>query len=245
MNLQFLSRQAIGRLFREVANNTSRYLAGSTEELISTSDCRVSKIEVSDPPSLLDNKGDVKSDVVCAKLIYQWLSALTPVVAADERLWTYLSHVAFAEYMVKRWQTGLERAGKKNDVIIDRWFFKGEGARTKMHNGISRLWWFAHVTYDSKRANPFELTEVLLSLQDIQTAFLERSLGLCSPLLQVILEVIQVHSEELDAAPERGDIFQEWAKDIRLRGGAFLLDAVPKDRLTFVVEQSLRNRLPG
>lgn len=243
MNLQYITREVTDRLASEVGKNIDVYRAGQTHGLISASDCRLSRFEVPDAPVLLAPSGDCMTDTECTKLIYQWLSALSPVQAADERLWAYLTHAVYAEYMHKRWETGLLRAEKQEDVVIDRWFYKGEGARTKMHNGISRLWWFGHVTYDSGRANPFELTETLLSLQDIQTALLERSLGLCRPLVQTVLEAISKFASQLEKTPKRGDVIQEWAKDIRLRGGAFLLDVVPQERLTFVVEQSLRERL--
>jgi hypothetical protein len=87
------------------------------------------------------------------------------------------------------------------------------------------------------------LTNVLLSLQDIQVAFLERSLGRCKPLLRVVLETIQKNQDNLRKTPKSGDVIQEWAKEIRLYGGAYLLDAVPPERLLFVVQSKLRARL--
>ncbi len=144
--------------------------------------------------------------------------------------------------MHKRWGAGLARAENPEDVVIDRWFFKGEGARTKMHNGISRLWWFGHVTHDLG-TTPFELTETLLSLQDIQTAILERSLGRCPAVVKAVLEALRKYWTQLEKTPQRGNLIQEWAKEIRLRGGAYVLDTVPEQRLRYVVESSLQQRL--
>ena len=127
--------------------------------------------------------------------------------------------------------------------MLDRWFFRGRGLRTSVHNAVSRLWWFGYLTYDHTRQDPFELTSVLLSLQDIQTAFLERTLGPCKPLPRAVLETVQKHQEDLRNTPKSGDVIQEWAKEIRLYGGAYVLDAVPPERLAFVVQSKLRARL--
>lgn len=243
MSLEFLSREAADKLAHDAGKNLDLYRAGKTESSIRTSDCRVSRVDAVAAPDLLDTTGEPKSDAEASQLIFQWLSKLTPVQAADERLWVLLTHRTFAQYVHKRWGKGLERATQPEALIVDRWFFRGTGVATFVRNGISRLWWFGHLTYDNRRANPFELTDVLLSLQDIQVAFLERSLGRCKPLLRAVLETVQKHQEDLRMTPKSGDVIQEWAKEIRLYGGAYLLDAVPPERLAFVVQSKLRARV--
>lgn len=244
MSLEFLSREATDRLVREVKGNLEAYRTGQTEALISEADCRMSRIESIEPPQLLTVDGEPKSDAEAAKMVFQWLSNLTPVQASDERLWVLLAHREFAKYSHKRWgQQRFESAKNPDAVVLDRWFYRGQALRTCVHNSISRLWWFGHLTYDANRANPFELTDVLLSLQDIQTAFLERSLGPCRPLLQAVLETVRRHSEELRNTRDRGDLIQDWAKEVKLYGGSFLLDEVPAKRLVFVLENMLRSRL--
>ena len=139
---------------------------------------------------------------------------------------------------------GLRRfLGQDSFELLKSRSFRGTGVATFVRNGISRLRRFGHLTYDNKRTNPFELTDVLLSLQDIQVAFLERSLGRCRPLLRAVLETVQKHQDDLQTTPKSRDVIQEWAKEIRLYGGAYLLDAVPADRLTYVVRSKLRARL--
>lgn len=243
MSLEFLSREAADKLAHDVGKNLDAYREGKTAALIRTGDCRVSRVEAVTPPDLLDAQGNPKTDAEASQLIYQWLSGLTPVQAADERLWVFLTHRVFARYVHQRWGSSLDGSTQPENRVLDRWFFRGSSVATFVRNGISRLWWFGHATYDSKRANPFELTDVLLSLQDIQVAFLERSIGRCRPLLRTVLEVVKKHESALRNTPKSGDVIQEWAKEIRLYGGAYLLDAVPPDRLAFVVESKLRARL--
>ncbi len=243
MSLEFLSRDAADKLAHDVGKNLDTYRTGKTDSLIRMSDCRVSRLDAVTAPDLLDATGEPKSDGEASQLIFQWLGKLTPVQAADERLWVLLTHRTFANYVHKRWGKGLERATQPEALVVDRWFFRGTGVATFVRNGISRLWWFGYLTYDNKRTNPFELTDILLSLQDIQVAFLERSLGRCKPLLRAVLETVQKHEEDLRKTPKSGDVIQEWAKEIRLYGGAYVLDAVPTERLAFVVRSKLRTRL--
>jgi hypothetical protein len=244
MNLEFLTREATDSLAREVANNIPAYRLGQTAGLIKQDESKRSRVEVVSPPDLLDEHGECKSDAEASKLVFQWLSHLTPVQASDERLWVLLSHREFGAYVHKRWAgKRFESATKPDAVVLDRWFYRGQGLRTCVHNGLSRLWWFGHLTYDAKRANPFELTDILLSLQDIQTAFLERSLGPCAALLKTVLETLRNFEKDLREASNTGDLIQEWAKEIRLFGGSYLIDEVPEERLSFVLENTLRSRL--
>jgi len=242
MSLEFLAREATDRLAENVAKNLEVYRSGNTAALIAASDCHVSKIETAPPPRL-DDLAEDKQDTLATQRVFQWLSQLTPVQAADERLWVLLTHRYFSNYVHKRWGGGLDSATKPAELVLRRWFFRGSGLATFVQNALSRLWWFGYLTYDNTRANPFELTEVLLSLQDIQTAFLERSLGRCRPLLRAVLEAIKQHENEFGSAPNRGQAVQQWAKEINLYGGAYLLDAVPPERLAFVVQSKLRARL--
>ncbi len=245
MSLEFVSREATDKLAREVADNLEAYRTGQTQALIRTSDCRVSRIDAIAPPDLVNATGDYKPDAEASQLIFQWLSHLTPVQASDERLWILLTHCLFSRYVHARWGGSLEGSTRPEDRVLDRWFFRGSGVATFVRNGISRLWWFGYLTYDNKRPNPFELTDILLSLQDIQVAFLERSLGRCKPLLRAVLETVKKHQIALRQTPNSGDVVQEWAKEIRLYGGAYVLDAVPPERLLFVLNQMLLARITG
>ena len=197
MNLEFLSREVTDKLAQEVAENLDAYRIGKTEGLVRARDHRVSRIEGVAPPELLNSEGECKPDAQATQLVFQWLSNLTPVQAADERLWVFLTHRVFHRYVHQRWGSSLEGSTQPENRVLDRWFFRGTGVATFVRNGISRLWWFGYLTYDSKRPNPFEFTDALLSLQDIQVAFLERSLGRCRPLLRAVLETVKKHEAAL------------------------------------------------
>jgi len=62
-------------------------------------------------------------DLENTKTLYTALSHLTPMQAADERLWVYLSHVTHWDYMRKRW--GVEQYSDNprfSQVMQERYF---------------------------------------------------------------------------------------------------------------------------
>jgi hypothetical protein len=62
-------------------------------------------------------------------------------------------------------------------------------------------------------------------------------------LLKAVLDTVKKYQEVLGQTPNNGDVIQEWAKEIRLYGGSYLLDELPQERLLFVLENSLRSRM--
>jgi len=242
MNLPFLSQEATDRLIRNIPANLGRYRSGETSELINDVDCRASRIEVADPPPLTGTEGSASEDFNASRRVFQWLADLTPVQASDERLWVYLTHRVYPEYVHARWGSALDGSTQPTARVEDRWFFRGEGVATFVRNGLSRLWWFGYLTYDRGLGDHFEFTEILLGLQEIQVAMLERRFGRSRNVLRAILEILK-RSNRLEEVPRRGGVIQGWAKDINTYGGAFILDALPQDRLLFVFQRLLKERI--
>ena len=111
--------------------------------------------------------------------------------ASDKRLWTYLTHVHFWDYMKKVWEVDFSKDKSKIiDFIRDRYFLNTLNIRSLTHNGISRLWWYTHLTVDHSRKDNYELTKVLLSLQDIPVSLLERSMGSSNNVRKAVLEFL-------------------------------------------------------
>ncbi|MBE7476011.1 MAG: hypothetical protein B6D44_00325 [Ignavibacteriales bacterium UTCHB2] len=135
--------------------------------------------------------------------LYSEFKSITETQASDNRLWTYLSHINLWEYMRKRWPA--EKLGEESEdlfdelsvknrqanFIISRYHLKTPNRRRLLRNGISRLWWYAHLTYDDKRSDPFELTRILLAHQDKAQNLLERSLGSDNKILVAVLEYLK------------------------------------------------------
>ena len=164
-------------------------------------------------------------DLVNSKRVFLALKELTPVQAADERLWAYLAHTVGWRYMRTRWDVDKFRGGaeKRRQYIRDRYFFMPNRDRALVRNGIARLWTYAYVTYDENRADPFELTAVLLQKLDIAQQLLERSFSRVPHLPRAVMEVVRTYpQDELDLT-DRG-AFRDIVRHINRVGGVTILD---------------------
>lgn len=101
-----------------------------------------------------------KDDFENMKIIYTNMKTLSDSQASDERLWAGLCHTIFWNYMQVRWP--LSSAKNDNEKYIINHYFLKNNIRGLLLNGVSRLWWYARLTYDEGNSrDPFELTEYL------------------------------------------------------------------------------------
>lgn len=166
-----------------------------------------------------------EKDAEGAERLYELLkNKLTPAQATDPRLWCYMTHESCWDYMMKRWEI-------VGDIdIAGRYLIKGSGRRSYTRNGIARLWWFAHLTYDESRTDRYELTKLLLKTQNIQHHLLERNFGMNKNILKIILEI----SKENHNIFLTGNIQSKMAKLAKLInrwGGVRLLDCLAKEEI--------------
>src|SRR5260370_25358345 len=215
MNLPFLSSGSVETLRRNLPENQSAYLTGQARNLLQSAQVEQSKIQVDEPPDLVLPAADDLEDATNSRRIYQWLNRLDPVQASDVRVWTYLTHDFYADYTFKRWP--IEKTSDVLTRIRERYFVEGQGLASLVRNAIARLWWFGYLTYDEKaEGDTFELTDVLVSLQDIQVAFLERAIGRSRRILKTALRAWQERVKRGDDIKGKGRAIQVWARLVRL-----------------------------
>ncbi|MGA3285433.1 MAG: DUF6339 family protein [Verrucomicrobiota bacterium] len=245
MNLKFISIRALAELRSQIDVNRPAYLAGQAGTVLKSLNPATAVLESrisADPPPNLEMPSDSGlHDAENVRRVFQWLHHLTPVQASDPRLWVYLTHGPYADYTVARWP--IDADTNVADRIRDRYFLEGEGLASLVRNSVARLWWFGYLTRDSKQADPFELADVLLSLQDIQVAFLERAIGRSPRILHGALRLWKKMISERGNIPQQGSVVQKWAKLIRLHGGVVLLDALPEQQLQNVIWLKLGDAL--
>jgi len=121
-------------------------------------------------------------------LLYENIIGLNPTIASDSRLWTYLTHVRFWDYMKKRWP--IDNLEDPKGRIMDRYHLKYLKLESLTRNGIARLWWYVHLTVDENRKDKYELTKILLSRAEIAVGLLERALGSNRNIRIAILEFL-------------------------------------------------------
>jgi hypothetical protein len=141
-----------------------------------------SSIEISEDLELSPSPQD---DLESSIKIFEAFKKLDRVQANDRRLWVALTHDKFFTYTQERWQITSESS---DQVILRRFHFEGSSLEARMRNSISRLWWAAKITYDENREDPYELTRVLWSKQQLQQSVVERSYGTYSTVVRGILE---------------------------------------------------------
>lgn len=133
------------------------------------------------PKIVKANKGKLKMpdgtnyyDFENSKIIFEAYKNLTPLQASDIRLWTYLAHTDYYEYMCRRWASVKKKsASNPSKYILDHWFISSPAQSNLLRHGIAGLWWTAYLTYDETRTDSYELTNVLYRQLDFAT----RTLG--------------------------------------------------------------------
>jgi hypothetical protein len=246
MNLRYFSNSFLQRLRAGASGNLSSYGANSAwiETFAAGAHYLLESHQVVGPPPVLEGMaGDAeKYDAENAKRVYEWLGPLSPALAMEERLWAYLTHHAFAEYMAARWPAREEQA------IHRRYLFEGKSFAALSRNGIARLWWGAYLTRDPARENPYELTATLFLRQDIQVALLERSLGKCDRVRFAVLDFLRVNAGSL-SSESFGKRIQIIVRELNLHGGVVVLDALASSEilahLQLVAERLMSPTVPS
>ena len=243
MPLNILRESFLDRLRGAISQNESRYtqgkswlsdFAGSTHWSINTG------LEPLERLVLLEPDGDDLKDLQNAIRLHNALSFLTPVQARDPRLWTYLAHVDLWSYMRKRWHVERYRSdpNKIERFIVTRYFVSQNQSRAFLRNGIARLWWYARLTHEPERANPYELTAVLLDQLDITQTLLERNLGRIPHLLSGFLDFLLRHRPELLGSGDgKRSHIRHLAKYLNQYGGVTLLDCLTRTEIITLLEE--------
>ena len=171
----------------------------------------------------MPNKRD-KKDAENARIVHSALTSLTPADASDPRLWTYLTHVTCWTYMRARWNMNEKDEGQQQlNYIREHYFLSGN--RAVVRNGIARLWWYGHLTHDESLADPYELTDVLLSQLDIAQQVVERSIGRAPAVRRGFLTFLMERRDELLVSGGKArDAIRHLAKQLHFVGGRAVLD---------------------
>lgn len=166
-----------------------------------------------------------KVDIVNSIRLYEALKGKIDITqATDSRLWAYLSHETYWDFMIIRWPP-------EKQSILDRFFVNGSDSRALSRNGIARLWWFANLTVREKNPFPYELTAILLSNQNIQHGFLERRFGRSRKVLHTSLDFIRDNYEHFYEGSTKPKV-DELSKIINRLGGVRLLDCQTSEEIT-------------
>lgn len=200
-------------------------------------------LELAAPLKLLLPVGSDLKDLENAKIVHRAFPNLTPFLAGDRRLWTRLTHVECWAYMRKRWDVANKTFDddKKQRYVLAHYFVPQAQSRALLRNGIARLWWYAHLTHDATRSDPYELTKELLSLLDIAKEILERNMGRAKYVRTGFLDFLRQNGDRLGSTSEqKRKSIRRLAKALNLRGGVTLLDCLDAQDVTAILEAELQ-----
>lgn len=187
---------------------------------------------------LVSAKRPSEEDAQNAILVYEALPNLTPHQAAEERLWTYLTHLEGAEYVAHRWLRSRPRPKTLSDDVkrVRNHFFVIGNRGLIRDNGLSRLWWMARIAHRADPDDPLRFLQILLYLQDVRSALIERpSTSMNYRVLRAIYAVMRQNFEDQGKTLFTRNCFREWMKNLNRKGGVLLLDAMPDESLNQVI----------
>ena len=145
--------------------------------------------------SFVDPQPQKPHDFENAKVFYQELKTMTATQATDHRLWVYLCHVPFMDYLRKRRPIEKQPEAKKVQYVLDHWFLENPGPSALKSNDLFLFWWGPHLTYDKDRADPFELTKELFSMLDYTRHLLSGYQGRSRDFTHAVLEFVIEHPD--------------------------------------------------
>ncbi len=193
--------------------------------------------------------GNSKTDYENAVKLYEAFKGnLNPVQASDLRLWSYLAHHTYWNYMRTRWAIDVAFDEDEDDTGSDkivsrigsRYFFKASKGKAFVRQGIARLYWSAYLTYDEdNKDNPYEMTEYFLSKQDIFANSTERSLARYKVLLIAALKVLKENGDL-----KRDDI-RNYFLNLNQAGGVIVFDSLLRQDAYELAKKILDDTLTG
>lgn len=225
--VKFISEEALleiknnkGVLFREVVSGKKTLQEAFNSERI----VRETNIPSDDFALDMSAEKPETTDVENIKRVHKYMSGLSESQASDERIWSAYTLSVFADYMRYRWPSDSEKA------MMDHYFFSFSPKRSLFRNGISRLWWIGHLTYDASReGNKFELTEYVCSKQDNINLLLDINFSNNPAIVRAAIQAL-MDSEKQGVYIDR-DVVRDLSQYVNTLGGTYLIDAFSYDTM--------------
>lgn len=248
MNVPIFKRSLVQLLYDRVEENIALYEQGNLSEFLTRSELveyQTSVATLSVDPNVFKNlktEAIGATDAFNANLILDAFEGMTPYLAADERIWTAISHTLAPRYAFKRHtKPGMSKDHKVKAIRAH--FFARDGLRgLQRNNALSRLWWYAFVCEKNKNHPRSEVLKRVLNLTDFRSSLLERPTSARVDSVFNAITNIVIKEYENTATPtimERKN-YRPWLRNINLHGGRRLYATMPVTEL----EKLFRDLMP-
>lgn len=84
------------------------------------------------------------------------LRTLTPKLATDALMWTWMTHFRLHAYTIARWPPRPKALRDKADLtrhVVDHWFVRNQRRAIHRYNAAARTWWIAHAATTTAQAS--------------------------------------------------------------------------------------------
>lgn len=180
----------------------------------------------------MSNSDPTLTDLENVKRVHKNMSALTESQASDERIWTAYTLSVFLDYMRYRWPADSEK------TMMNRYFFSYSPKRSLFRNGVSRLWWIGHLTYDSSLSgDKYELTEYVCRKQDNINLLLDINFGNNPDILRAASRAL-IDGEKAGMNIDR-EVVRHVSEYINTLGGIYLIDVFSYDVMYSKIKKHL------
>ena len=160
---------------------------------------------------------------------YDSLVGITPALATDGNMWTWMNHFRLHSYSIHRWAGGA--TSNPTSFIHSHWFVEDQREALFRNNAAGRTWWVAHVAKAAARYSSGAFTE-----RDAIELFARapryyhncmNSLITRNPLL--LSEVVRSLLTEAQGIKTASS--DELWKHLNLSAGTMVLDSMPREFL--------------
>ena len=205
-----------------------------------------SRVDVPALPALKLPSGDKDHDLENAIKLHTALRNLTPAQAADERLWAWMAHDPYWDYMRVRWpadewkKKGLtpEETRRGFRYVLEHYF--APDARALVRHGIARLWWFGKATFDEASSDPYRRTKLMLRTADSRQSIMERQYWRNPEVLAPLLDRVEHWEKKNFSFYQPRERFRQLCKDVNAWGGTMLLDSLAAKDVAALVDAAAR-----
>jgi hypothetical protein len=168
--MRYLKADTLEALRDSIEDNLERYRDGTFADLFKDLDDSTRLLpgdfDVSRLSELRSPIPDELFDAENSKLVYDALSALTPLQAREERIWVFLTHTSCLDYTRARWP--IPASTEKAVKHVKAHFFAPSLRAVERDNSISRLWWMGMIAGRATGLSADEALEVLMFRTDVR-----------------------------------------------------------------------------
>ncbi|GAB6745681.1 hypothetical protein BOVMAS37_09550 [Streptococcus uberis] len=172
------------------------------------------------------------------KIIWESLNHLTPIEAANEKIWVALENTYYLDYHLD--QLSLITGKNRETSIISRTIFTQGNKRSLLINNLSSLWWIAYYTVDYNNSNIYYYSDRFMNGSYRGNAIAYFSSNLVSN-KEIVLGTLDAIYELIDNGKMIENRYSYTAsnKILNLAGGVIILDLLSRQEIKELVLENL------